>query len=307
MIVVKTFVSELSKKIEMLHSQIEVFEKKVSQVKKIEEIIVKSTLKEVGDINGDDLALISEENYKHIAEIINFNNNEENINKFIENAVTNRLYAKLLLEGKVDEELKIKTETAKLWLENQANHIKEFITEFKLSNENYLNSLKQSDNLYQKYLTYFENDELIYPITNVDEFNDLLKKCGLIVSEKWQLLKYIAQKNISLHNKQKKLDVMDEIKFFLDKELHLLENVTSEQLDFCMSLIDMDDYQLKSLNLSNSDLIKYQKISILYNIKALYEETVEAIKLSKDKKIIEQNKRDLIDFKNSFEFFGKLK
>jgi len=93
---------------------------------------------------------------------------------------------------------------------------------------------------------------------------------------------------------------------FLDKELHLLENITSEQLDFCMSLIDMDDYQLKSLNLSNSDLIKYQKISILYNIKTLYEETVEAINLSKDKKIIEQNKRDLIDFKNSFEFFGKI-
>jgi len=306
MIVVKTFVSELSKKIEMLHSQIEVFEKKVSQVKKIEEIIVKSTLKEVSDINGDDLALISEENYKYIAEIVNFNNNEENINKFIENAVTNRLYAKLLLDGKVDEELKTKTEIAKVWLENQANHIKEFITEFKLSNENYLNSLKQSDNLYQKYLTYFENDELICPITNVDEFNDVLKKCGLIVSEKWQLLKYIAQKNISLHNKQKKLDVMDEIKLFLEKELHLLENVTTEQLDFCMSLIDMDDYQLKSLNLSNSDLIKYQKISILYNIKTLYEETVEAINLSKDKKIVEQNKRDLIDFKNSFEFFGKI-
>ena len=305
MMVVKTFVSELSKKIEMLHAQIDVFEKKVSQVKLIEEIIEKSTLKDVKDINGDDLALISEDNYKKITEIVNFNNNEENINKFINYAVTNRLYAKLLLEGKVDDELKIKTEEAKTWLENQSANIKEFIIEFKTSNESYLNNLKQSDNLYQKYLSYFNGNELICSIINVDEFNDVLKKCGLIASEKWELLKYIAKKNIFLNKNQNKKDEMDEIKLLLDKEKDLL-NITDEQLDFCLSIIEMDEQKIKKLNLSNTDLIKYQKIAILYNIKTLYEETLDLIKRKEDKKIIDKNKKDLVNFKNSFNFFEKI-
>jgi len=307
MMVIKTFVSELSKKIEMLHTQIEVFEKKVSQVKYIEEIIEKSTLKEVNNINGDDLALISEENYKKITEIVNFNDNEDNINKFIMHAVTNKLYAKLLLDGQVDEELVERSETAKRWLEEQANHIKEFILEFKLSNENYLNSLKQSDNLYQKYLSYFSNEELVIPIADLDEFNDVLKKCGLIMSEKWQLLKYIAQKNISLAKRFDKKDILDEIKILLNKESGLLENITDEQLDFCISLIDMEENKLKSLNLSDADLIKYQKIPILHNIKALYEETLEMIKTGKDIKKIEQNKKELKSFKSSYDFFKKIK
>lgn len=307
MIVVKTFVSELSKKIEMLHAQIEVFEKKVSQVKFVEEIIEKSTLKEVSNINGDDLALISEDNYKKITEIVHFNDNEENINKFIMHAVTNKLYAKLLLDGKIDDELNQRREIAKSWLEEQASHIKEFIIEFKLSNENYLNSLKQSDNLYQKYLSYFANEELIVPITDLNEFNDVLKKCGLIMSEKWQLLKYIAQKNISLAKRPNKKDVLDEIKLLLNKEGSLLENITDEQLDFCISLIDMEEYKLKSLNLSDADLIKYQKIPILHNIKVLYEETLEMINTGQDAKKIEQNKKELKSFKSSYDFFKKIK
>lgn len=306
MIVVKTFVSELSKKIEMLKSQIAVFEEKVSQVNLIEDIIEKVTLKSVNDINGEDLALISENDFKKIIDIVHFNDNDETLNKFIEHVVTDRLYAKLLLEGKVDKELEEKTEIAKLWLENHAKHIKEFVIEFKLSNESYLNNLKQSDNLYQKYLSYFLNDELISPIDNVDEFNDVLKKSGLIMSEKWQLLKYIIGKNISLNKKNIQDKVLDEIKVFLDNEKHLLDGVTPEQLDFCISLIDMDEHKLKGLNLTNEDLIKYQRIPILHNINLLYVETLELIKNNKSSKKIEQNKKDLIDFKNSYLFFNKI-
>lgn len=306
MIVVKTFVSELSKRIEMLNSQIVIFEEKVSQVKSIEDIIKKATLKEVSAINGDDLALISEENYKRITEIVNFNDNEDNLNKFIMHAVTNKLYAKLLLDGNVDEELEKKSENAKNWLEEQANSIKEFIVEFKLSNENYLKSLKQSDNLYKKYLEYFSNDELVKPITNIEEFNDVLTKCGLIMSEKWQLLKYIAQKNITLSKKGKNKDILDEIKVLLNNEGKLLENITDEQLDFCISLLDMEESKIKSLNLSNDDLIRYQKIPILNDIKVMYEETLDMVKNNGDKKKIDANKKELKSFKDSFDFFKKI-
>lgn len=306
MIVVKTFVSELSKRIEMLNSQIVIFEEKVSQVKSIEDIIKKATLKEVSAINGDDLALISEENYKRITEIVNFNDNEDNLNKFIMHAVTNKLYAKLLLDGKVDDELEKKSENAKNWLEEQANSIKEFIVEFKLSNENYLKSLKQSDNLYKKYLEYFSNDELVKPITNIEEFNDVLTKCGLIMSEKWQLLKYIAQKNITLSKQGKNKDILDEIKVLLNNEGKLLENITSEQLDFCISLLDMEESKIKSLNLSKDDLIRYQKIPILNDIKVMYEETLDMVKNNGDKKKIDANKKELKSFKDSFDFFKKI-
>jgi len=306
MIVVKTFVSELSKKVEMLKSQLTVFEEKVFQVKLIEEIIEKATLKQVNEINGEDLALISENDFKKIIDIIHFNDNDETLSKFIEHVVTDRLYAKLLLDGKVDNDLEEKTELAKTWLENYANHIKEFVTEFKLSNESYFNSLKQSDFLYKKYLSYFENDELIRSIDNIDEFNDVLKKSGLIMSEKWQLLKYIIGRNVSLNKKGIHDNVLEDIKKFLDKEKYLLDDVTSEQLDFCISLIDMEEHKLKSLNLSNEDLIKYQRIPILHNINLLYEETLVLIKENKNNKKVEQNKKDLIDFKNSYLFFDKI-
>ena len=307
MTIVKTFVSELSKKIEMLKTQIEVFEEKVSQVNFIEDIIEKTTLKKVSDINGEDLALLSESDFNKIIEVVHFNNNEETLNNFIEFVVIDRLYAKLLLEGKVDAELEEKTEVAKTWLDNNANHIKEFITEFKLSNESYLNNLKQSDNLYQKYISYFLNDELIRPIDNVNEFNDVLKKSGLIMNEKWQLLKYIIGKNISLNKQREKDNGLEDIKSFLDTEISLLDGVTTEQLEFCVSLIDMEEYKVKSLNLTNEELIKYQKIAILYNIKLLYEETIELIHENKNIKKIEQSKKDLQDFKNSYLFLVKIK
>ena len=307
MIVVKTFVSELSKKIEMLKAQIVVFEEKVSQVKIIEEIIERVTLKKINEINGEDLALISEYDFKKIIEVVRFNDNEEILNKFVEYVVIDRLYARLLLEGKVDSELKEKFEISKVWLEKQANHIKEFVNEFKFSNESYLNNLKQSDNLYQKYVAYFSNEELIYPINNIDEFNDVLKKSGLIMSEKWQLLKYIIEKNLLLSKNKKKEFDLDDIKFFLDKEKYLLDGVNSEQLTFYISLIDMNAKEFKNLNLTNEDLIKAQKISILYNIKILYEETINLMKENKNNKKIKQNKKDLIDFKNSYLLFDKMK
>lgn len=308
MIVVKTFVSELSKRVEMLSSQILIFEEKVFRVKELEEMIKKSTLKEIVEINGDDLALISESNYKKITEIVSFNNNEENLNKFIDYAVTSKLYAKLLLDGKVDEELAKKRLVAKEWLDTQANHIKEFIIEFKTSNEDYLNNLKQSDDLYQKYLGYFCEDELIKPMQNIEEFNDVLKKCGLIMSEKWQLLKYIAQRNISLGKDYKNSNLMDEIKVLLNEEKKILDNLTDEQLEFCISLIDMSENELKKLNLSNEDLIKYQKIPILHSIKQLYEETLGMLnnKNNINKKAIEQKKKELLEFKNSYEIFKKI-
>lgn len=308
MIVVKTFVSELSKKVEMLHNQIEVFEEKVSQVKSLEEMIKKSTLKEIGEINGDDLSLISEENYKKITEIVNFNDNEDNLNKFISRAVNNKLYAKLLLDGKVDDEISAKRNEAKEWLDKQANYIKEFIIEFKTSNENYLNNLKLSDDLYQKYLTYFENNELTEQLLNITEFNDVLKKSGLIMSEKWQLLKYIAQKNISLGRNNKNTSLMSEIKNLLDEEGKILDGISEEQLDFCISLIDMPENDVKKLNLSNDVLIKYQKIPILYNIKLLYEDTLNLIENNSDddRKKVETNKKELLEFKTSYDFFKKI-
>lgn len=308
MIVVKTFVSELNKKIDMLHAQIEQFEKKVKEVHEITTIIEKTTLKDIKDINGDDISLINEDDFKTIIDVVKFNNSNKILENFIKNAVTNKLYAKLFLEGKADEELTKKAEEAKKWLDEHANNIKEFILEFKESNESYLISLKNSDNLYKKYLDFFAGEELVKPLTNFKEFNDLLKKSGLIMSEKWQLLKYIAQKNIEFSNNTLETDMMEEIKKLLDEEKDLLKGIDEEKLNFCISLIDMPESEVKKLNLKSEDLIKYQKIPILNNIQVLYEETIKLIEENKESnnKQIEKNKKELKAFKSSYEFFQNL-
>ena len=69
----------------------------------------------------------------------------------------------------------------------------------------------------------------------------------------------------------------------------------------------MSKNDLKTLNLSNDELIKYQKIPILYNIKLLYEETIELINNNSDKKLISKNKKELMEYKSSYDFFKKLK
>ena len=69
----------------------------------------------------------------------------------------------------------------------------------------------------------------------------------------------------------------------------------------------MEENKLKRLNLSDADLIKYQKIPILHNIKVLYEETLEMINTGQDAKKIEQNKKELKSFKSSYDFFKKIK
>lgn len=308
MIVVKTFVSELFKKVEMLHAQIDQFEEKVNCVNEVIDIIKKATLKDVEHINGNDIALISENDFKKIIDVAHFNNSEECLKTFIKYAVTSKLYAKLLLDGKVDEDLSTEVEKAKLWLDEQASHIKEFVIEFKESNETYLNNLKLSDNLYQKYLSYFVNDELVKPLSDIEEFNDVLKKSGLIMNEKWQLLKYIAKRNLEFSSFVTSSDMMEEVKKLLEEESYLLEGIDEEKLDFCISLIDMPEYELKKLNLSSDELIKYQKIPILNNIKVLYNETIELINKNSEKnfKKIEKNKKELNAFKSSYDFFKKI-
>lgn len=202
MIVVKTFVSELHKKIDFLQIQIKQFEDKVNKVNDIINILKKQTLKDVLYINGDDLALISLEDFGKIIEVVNYNNPEECLKNFEYYSGISKNFTELILEGKVDQNLELKKDEAQHWLDEQANHIKEFVLEFKESNESYLDSLKMADDLYQKYLKYFKDDELIIPLTNLEEFNDVLKKSGLIMSEKWQLLKYIAQRNLVLLGKK---------------------------------------------------------------------------------------------------------
>ena len=53
------------------------YHNKSNQNNKIEEIIEKATLKQVNEINGEDLALISENDFKKIIDIIHFNDNDE--------------------------------------------------------------------------------------------------------------------------------------------------------------------------------------------------------------------------------------
>ncbi len=304
MIVVKTFVSELHKKYSFLQEQINQFEEKVNVVNELIDLIKKTTLKDIKNINGEDLALLSESDFKKIIEVCNLDN--ACLEKFVDYAVTDNLYAKVLLDGNANEDLTKKAEEAKKWLDEQAKHIVEIITEFKNSNESYLNNLKQSDNLYKKYISYFDNEELIKPLNNIEEFNDVLKKSGLIMSEKWQLLKYIAKKNIDFKENLTESDLMEKIKQLLEQEKDLLEGINEEKINFCISLIDMPEEKVKQLNVSNEELIKYQKIPILNNIKLLYEETIELMNHEGNEKQIEKNKKELKAFKDSYDFFKNL-
>ena len=196
---------------------------------------------------------------------------------------------------------------------------KEYINDFNNNNKEYYNSLKISNNLYKKYISYFKNDKLIKPIYDIEEFNEVLKKSGIITSEKWQILEYIGEKNIDFARKSeadKKNDVIEysdeEILSFVEsiliREKNLINNITDEIIKTSLEILDYDDEQIEKMNLNNDMLVKYQKVPILDTMNKIYKETKKMLKEDKDSDAlkIEKNLKDLLELVDSYDVIKKI-
>ncbi len=316
---INSFITELSKKIDTVDEQLKDFQSKMDRITDVKNMLTLKTLKDIDDLKGEDLALLDKEDFMKILEVFNFDDKEEKMKIFFNATVSIKVNQKLVSDGEINVSNKEQIESYISWLDEQIKYIKEYIKDFNNNNKEYYNSLKISNNLYKKYISYFKNDKLIKPIYDIEEFNEVLKKSGIITSEKWQILEYIGEKNIDFARKSeadKKNDVIEysdeEILSFVEsiliREKNLINNITDEIIKTSLEILDYDDEQIEKMNLNNDMLVKYQKVPILDTMNKIYKETKKMLKEDKDSDAlkIEKNLKDLLELVDSYDVIKKI-
>lgn len=316
---INSFITELSKKIDTVDEQLKDFQSKMDRITDVKNMLTLKTLKDIDDLKGEDLALLDKDDFMKILEVFNFDDKEEKMKIFFNATVSIKVNQKLVSDGEINVSNKEQIESYISWLDEQIKYIKEYIKDFNNNNKEYYNSLKISNNLYKKYISYFKNDKLIKPIYDIEEFNEVLKKSGIITSEKWQILEYIGEKNIDFARKSeadKKNDVIEysdeEILSFVEsiliREKNLINNITDEIIKTSLEILDYDDEQIEKMNLNNDMLVKYQKVPILDTMNKIYKETKKMLKEDKDSDAlkIEKNLKDLLELVDSYDVIKKI-
>ena len=314
---INSFITELSKKIDTVEVQLKDFESKMDKINDVKNLIVLKTLKNIDDLKGEDLALLDKDDFVKILDTFNFSNKEETLKIFFNASVQIKVNQKLMSDGEVNIN-NSNVDSYIKWLDEQAKYIKEYINDFNNNNKEYYNSLKISDNLYKKYISYFKNDKLIKPIYDIDEFNEVIKKSGIITSDKWQLLEYIGEKNIEFKrkteaDKKETIEYTDEeilsfVESILVREKDLISTIDEDLIKKSLEVIECDDEELSKMNLDHNSIVKYQKVPIVDAINKIYFETKNMLKEDKDSDAIkiENNFKDLLKLVDSYDVIRKI-
>ena len=314
---INSFITELSKKIDTVEVQLKDFESKMDKINDVKNLIVLKTLKNIDDLKGEDLALLDKDDFVKILDTFNFSNKEETLKIFFNASVQIKVNQKLMSDGVVNIN-NSNVDSYIKWLDEQAKYIKEYINDFNNNNKEYYNSLKISDNLYKKYVSYFKNDKLIKPIYDIDEFNEVIKKSGIITSDKWQLLEYIGEKNIEFKrkseaDKKETIEYTDEeilsfVESILVREKDLISTIDEDLVKKSLEVIECDDEELSKMNLDHNSIVKYQKVPIVDAINKMYFETKNMLKEDKDSDAIkiENNFKDLLKLVDSYDVIRKI-
>lgn len=318
MMYINSFITELSKKIETVDTQLKDFESKMNKINEVKSMLTLKTLKDIDSLKGEDLSLLTKEEFAQILDAFNFDDKEEKMKIFFNASVSLKVNQKLVSDGVIEVNNKNEVENYVKWLDEQINFIKEYLKDFNENNKEYYNSLKISDNLYKKYISYFKNDKLIKPIYDIEEFNEVIKKSGIITSEKWQLLKYVGEKNIEFQkkqeaNKEEKIEYSDEeiisfVESILAREKNLILSLNEELINTSLSMLEYDDEKIQSMNLTEEDIVRYQKVPIIDAMDKMYQETKKMLKTDEDKDAlkIEKNLKDLLQLVDSYDVIKKL-
>ena len=310
---INTFLNELEKKIIMVDEQLKDFENKIDRIKDVKTLLILKTLKDTNDLKGEDLVLLSKEDFAKILNTFNVDNKEEKMKKFFNASVEIKVFQRLISDGEIEIENKDSINSYIKWLDKQVDFIKEELNDFNKNNKDYYNSLKTSDKLYKKYLNCFKNDKLVKPINDIEEFNEVLKKSGIITSDKWKILKYIGEMNMKLLNnnseidenlsiKEQDEDIMKSVELILSQEKKVLSDINEEMIKKSLEFIESSEDAINNMKLNEEKVVLYQKIPILDMMKKLYEETKELLTkdMDKDAVKIENNFKDLVKLVDSY-------
>ena len=114
-------------------------------------------------------------------------------------------------------------------------------------------------------------------------------------------------------NKEEKVEYSDEeiisfVESILAREKYLIASINEELINTSLSMLEYDDEKIQSMNLTEEDIVRYQKVPILDAMNKMYRETKDMLKNDEDKDAIkiEKNLKDLLQLVDSYDVIKKL-
>ena len=193
---IQILLDELTKRITTTTSLITELERNKNAVLAIENILFKYNITE-DKLKIDDVVKINDQDYSNILEEMG----EEDILKLTETFSKNKEIIKLYREitsthGNVAEAPQYNQaieETEKIAL-----HISNYLSQYKNEQKDHISSLEEVLESYNGYLDKFKGGQLNKPIFDMNDFNDMLNKCGFDLSTKSVIKKEVGKLNYSL-------------------------------------------------------------------------------------------------------------
>lgn len=207
---IKSFLEELKKRIELLSSS-----KVTENIDNANYDLIITKLSLFGitseeDITEDKIKVINNENLKKILLLADVN--QESADYIINHLSQNSFYSKVV------------------------DILKKYITDFKSIGSSQTEMINEKVSLYQKYITLFEQEELLTPFEEINEISKIMSEVGLPDQDKWRILEYIALINTkTVHEVDINLSIRIEreyenIKDYITDEIkEELSNVFKEQ------------------------------------------------------------------------------
>lgn len=294
--IVDQFLNALQNKIEANKAQINDFATKQNQKMKIKNILYTHSILD-NEIKYEDLISFSDDEIKEIFASLDYTKIDILFKTYSVYKPLVEMYKKIKDKYVGSFEAPQYIEASK-WLNDIIKKINDYLNNEQKTNSEYINSLKQKNDFYNKYFELFNGHELVRPIEDLKDFSKLLTELNFNNKELYEIKKFIGTSHIKLLSTHYNNSSSEE----LDKYKVILKSKKEKYHDLYQQLIKEDNISINS-NL-NKLAKKYQTntYNILQTISAILLER-ELNNITKETKLSQVILRleEILDYSHSLE------
>ena len=159
---------------------------------------------------------------------------------------------------------------ASKWLNDIVSKVNRYLKSIKDINSEYVDSLREENQLYTKYYNLFNGNELIRPIENLKEFNNLLNTLIFNNHEKYEIKKFIGISHIRLLSKEYNNSMADD----LDKYKVIIKGKKEKYHEIYNMLLSEKDINMESDTGALAKKINKDEYDIIEALSVIFMEQV---------------------------------
>lgn len=194
--IVDIFLNTLQNSIDASSTQITEFENSKNEKLQIKNILYAHEILN-NEIKLTDLVSFNDEEIKTIFECLDNEKKDILFKTYNVYKPLVEMYEKIKNKYEGDFEAPQYNEASK-WLNDIVDKINYYLKNTQNSNAEYIDSLKKEAELYTKYYNLFNGNELVKPVNDLKEFDELLNKLNFNDHEKYEMKKFIGISHIKL-------------------------------------------------------------------------------------------------------------